>query len=506
MIYLRMTIACFIIVAFSGIVYFKNRILPLKSTKIFIALFTTTLLYLIFDGITIYTVNHLPYENGILIDNLWNYIAHIIFLILIDASVYLYFIYVFYHTNVQKKLSIAKSILYIAPFTISSICIIFLPIEYIKADINYSRGLKAYALYASVACYIILTIYHLLHHWKNINPNKSFSILLSTLTFVVIAIVQIFIPTLLISALGSTLLIESIVLSSENAEKYIDDNTSFFGPSIFHLVLGDWLKYRTCFTVLTISLDSFIYFNRMKKQETAVFKRISDTIHKKFKKYCYFLDGDSFSLLLDNDSLCDKIIVEIKQSISDYVGVQEVAIDTNILNIVDSSQWTLDDVDDKITKFLSEIDDQNLSIDILTGARNRNAFEREFIKYKEDPTGKWIIICDLNDFKKINDTYGHANGDTALKCFSEALKNSFSDGQVYRIGGDEFVILIQSSLEQLEELMKETIEACLQIQSLSFKLTFSYGFASLENENAYNDADQEMYHNKLKYKRNSSAN
>lgn len=500
-----MTIACFIIVTFSGIVYFKNRILPLKSTKIFIALFVTTLLYLIFDGITIYTVNHLPLDvNGQLIDNAWNYTAHIIFLILINLAVYLYFNYVYYHANDKKKMTILKYVLFIAPFAISTICIIFLPIEYINDEINYSRGPKAFALYASVACYIFLTIYHLLRYWKDVNPNKSFSILLSTLTFIVIAIVQIFVPTLLISALGATLLIESIVLSSENATKYIDDNTSFFGPSIFNMVLGDWLKYKTSFTVLTISLDSFIYLNRMKKKETAVLKTIGDKVQKQFKKYCYFSDGDNFSLLLDNDSLCETIIAEIKQSISDYARVQEVIIDTNILNIVDTKQWTLDDVNDKIARFLSQIDDQNLSIDILTGARNRNAFEREFIKYKENPAGKWIIICDLNDFKKINDTYGHSNGDTALKCFSETLKAGYPEGQVYRIGGDEFVILIQCTLEQLEEQIKATIETCLRIQQFAFKITFSYGYASLENANAYNDADQEMYHNKLDYKRTAT--
>ncbi len=500
MLYTRMSIACFIFILFSGIIYFKNRKLPLKSTKIFIFLFATSLLYLVFDGITIYTVNHLEVVDGKLVDTTWNYVAHILFLILINAVVYLFYVYVTYHTDLRKKRNRIKSQLEMLPFLVSSILIIFLPIEYIQADINYSRGPKAYALYGSLACYIILILYKTIKSGKEINSNKTFSILVSIITFIVIAVIQMFFPTMLISSIGAGLFIISIVLSSENAEKYIDDETAFFNASVFQLILEDWVKYKDKFTILTISLDRFIYLNRLKNKDTEILKKISTNIYQNHKEYCYAIRGNNFSFLLTDPLKCDPIVKDVKDTLSEYNGSQKVKIDYYIRDVNNEEEYTgVGVIKEDVMNYLSQLEDENISIDKLTGARNRNAFEREFSNFKVNDMDHWIVLCDLNHFKSINDTYGHSKGDRALKQFTRIVLESITESSFfYRIGGDEFVLLFEGSEEELNHLFGLVQSKCLNVKNLPFEISFAYGYANMSKKDAYNIADKQMYVNKYK--------
>lgn len=82
--------------------------------------------------------------------------------------------------------------------------------------------------------------------------------------------------------------------------------------------------------------------------------------------------------------------------------------------------------------------------DNLTGAFNRNGIEKVFTKIIKNNNQFFVIICDLNKTKIINDNYGHIYGDEYIKeaarIISEVIKNN---GHLGRIGGDEFVMLIE---------------------------------------------------------------
>lgn len=497
MIYLRMTIACAIFTLFGGFIYFKNRRLPLLSTKIFIALFMTILLYFLFDGITIYTVNHLEVVNGVLVDHTWNYIAHIIYLILINAVIYLFSLYVIYHTDIHRKTNKIQLLLSFLPFLISTIFIIFLPIDYIQDEINYSRGPKAYALYASIACYIGIILYKTIRYWNNINSEKAYSILLSLVVFGIISIIQMIFPTMLISSIGAGLFVLSIVLSSENPEKYIDEETDFYNDRVFCMVAEDWLKYKSHFVILTISLEQFIYFNKLKNQIFAIYRDISTQLKREYKEYCYTIYGECFAVLLSNSSKVEDIENTIKQILARYRFLGELTIPTLVLD-VDTEVYQLTRIEEEIARFITKLDDTYISIDTLSGVRNRNAFEREFVLFNDQNSNKWIIILDLNHFKDINDHFGHLLGDQAIKQFAEVLQENFPKyNQVYRVGGDEFVIFYEGDQESLDAILEYTYQSCLNL-NLPFELSFAYGYASLDNENPYQKADQNMYQNKIK--------
>lgn len=78
--------------------------------------------------------------------------------------------------------------------------------------------------------------------------------------------------------------------------------------------------------------------------------------------------------------------------------------------------------------------------DMLTGLANRRRFLGELDSAAQGSAA--LAICDIDHFKRINDLYGHAAGDEALRWFAEVAQRAFADGLVGRIGGEEFAILL----------------------------------------------------------------
>jgi diguanylate cyclase (GGDEF)-like protein len=105
---------------------------------------------------------------------------------------------------------------------------------------------------------------------------------------------------------------------------------------------------------------------------------------------------------------------------------------------------------------------ESLSVtDEMTALLNRRGFELELSRAlararRQDETGL-LLMCDLNHFKAINDTYGHPAGDAILRAVGKVLKrNTRESDYVARVGGDEFaVIMTHASLPQSEQLAEK---------------------------------------------------
>lgn len=94
------------------------------------------------------------------------------------------------------------------------------------------------------------------------------------------------------------------------------------------------------------------------------------------------------------------------------------------------------------------------SHDALTGLKNRMALRGDF------PTlvgrDQYVAMADLDDFKGINDTYGHEAGDAVLEAYGFALSTCFPQASVYRYGGDEFLLFVpKDSVTSMEEGMAQ---------------------------------------------------
>ncbi len=124
--------------------------------------------------------------------------------------------------------------------------------------------------------------------------------------------------------------------------------------------------------------------------------------------------------------------------------------------------------------------------DALTGVGNRRIIEN--VK----SVGDVLIMIDLDDFKKVNDTRGHEAGDKLLKRFATLARKSLrSEDIVLRYGGDEFVLILKgASLSEAERVVKR-----LQKSAQEISLRFSAGVAKVRNsiEEAMKIADKLMY-------------
>ena len=150
----------------------------------------------------------------------------------------------------------------------------------------------------------------------------------------------------------------------------------------------------------------------------------------------------------------------------------------------------------KRIRYLSETD-------LLTGAKNRNHYERRQKDYPENclETTSCVYV-DVNGLHSLNDTQGHAAGDVMLQTVARELLNCFGPEDVYRIGGDEFVVLRMDAAEEaLRRDMAEIYET-LARQNYFISVGIATGKGRETDVTALAAlAEQEMYGAKREYYR-----
>lgn len=145
--------------------------------------------------------------------------------------------------------------------------------------------------------------------------------------------------------------------------------------------------------------------------------------------------------------------------------------------------------------------------DILTGLLNRTFFNN-YTK-KNDPINKsehienhLLVMIDVDNFKGVNDKYGHLTGDHVLKDTAKLLTKKFrKDDLIIRYGGDEFIIIIKLKNNDKEHNIKKTTENKLNAisRAMPYSCSLSYGISCGEKLNFHtllDEADKLMYKNK----------
>ena len=142
--------------------------------------------------------------------------------------------------------------------------------------------------------------------------------------------------------------------------------------------------------------------------------------------------------------------------------------------------------------------------DALTGGGNRAGFYRD-LETITDPEGYFIIQADTDRLKYINDYFGHVNGDRAIiDTYNVLFKNFSKIGTVYRIGGDEFSVIVKNSdrdeIDRIMEEVKKDVVLIAKERKYDFSVSFGavkYDSASDLNINAtIIRADHKMYDDK----------
>lgn len=156
---------------------------------------------------------------------------------------------------------------------------------------------------------------------------------------------------------------------------------------------------------------------------------------------------------------------------------------------------------------------QYATIDELTKISNRRAFmmlsEKSLAFSRRHKVSTTLAFLDLDNFKPINDTYGHKEGDNALNIFSELMLDNIRESDIFaRLGGDEFVVLFTNTSKEdaflCIEDFKKRVNSYNNDGKKQYDISFSYGIVEFDESKHKNIddllscADIEMYKNKVK--------
>ena len=234
---------------------------------------------------------------------------------------------------------------------------------------------------------------------------------------------------------------------------------------------------------------------------------------------------ESWSDLLHPDDR-ERVLKEYNETISDYTGQKIYDVEYRLLTKNRGYRWyravgkptrrpdgspvTYVGVFIDITEQKESA--QNLSvarrmadIDALTGVKNKNVYvqwesriNNAIDNGEQEPFA--VVVCDINDLKKVNDLYGHKEGDACIREACKRICTVFDHSPVFRVGGDEFIVILSGEdYFARNELMKQINEIPTDRSKIKVGETVSAGMAEYDRDkhrsllNVSEEADKAMY-------------
>ncbi|MCX7904300.1 MAG: sensor domain-containing diguanylate cyclase [Caloramator sp.] len=273
----------------------------------------------------------------------------------------------------------------------------------------------------------------------------------------------------------------------------------------------DYLEYKAAegFDIevlkgVNLKKEELYFYKSTKLIEPAVIKNPKKFDDKNLHK-------ESYKKLLEND--CLDISATLSAPIyvdGEFFGVinvdnrrKEDAFSKNDIKVIKYITTQLEAAI-KIAKLMDDLKNI-LKIDYLTGLYNMRSLEETIENLLLSKKYFAFCIIDLNDFKGINDTFGHKKGDEVLKYFAMALKRYFSnDSIVFRYAGDEFAVINFKGMDELKEKINIFREYLYSNTVDGITVKFSAGYCDSNMCKCLDEvilkADNDMYKEKRKFK------
>ena len=239
------------------------------------------------------------------------------------------------------------------------------------------------------------------------------------------------------------------------------------------------------------------------------------------KKYIYKEDLDKFQYAINKENLINELTKgnalnltyrQLINGIPTYVSLKAINLFNDINHIV-LAVCNIDEQKRKENEFNQRFEQERVfaRTDALTETYNRNYF----IEVEDDVNSKIknktikefsVIVCDINDLKTVNDTYGHNVGDQFIKDAASMLKDAFKESLLFRVGGDEFVIIASGNDYKHRVLNLTKLQKANATNKTNKKVIVACGMSDfdLSTDETLDDilkrADFLMYENKKKLK------
>lgn len=502
----RLQLACLGITLYITWEYISSRHLKTDFRKLYISMLLTANIYFLFDMLTYYMVNH---QDDFA---LWTVdLAHRFFYAAMDFLIFETFCYAVVLLKNVRKVGRKAHALMMLPFELCLLGSSFLPIRYDKSSYTlYSKGPATVAIAIEVAIYLLLLII-IICRYQSVKVRKKLrAVMVSMFIMVVIAVYQLLVPYMLVTSAAVVMLVLSVYMSLEDAKEYEDDVTKGFNRSGFREMLDYEFEHEEDFIVLSVIIGNWTELTDMKcgispEKALSFTGRLSEMLGSSV----YRSRHNSVSyIIVDGHMLPDQQEIQavIDECYEDAANRMQPKITFNMLHCPEDAQDSRK-VLEKIYSAALSVYRDTVYFDEVTGCLNRNSYENDlpWIRSRVGEYGSAVcIMIDINDLKKTNDTYGHKFGDELIRETAELIRKQFSGiADVYRIGGDEFLLIIPNadSEDVTIRLRQMETERKAVVLSNGEKVSFALGVAHFnerdENiDNTIKRADAIMYANK----------
>lgn len=199
----------------------------------------------------------------------------------------------------------------------------------------------------------------------------------------------------------------------------------------------------------------------------------------------------------------------VKADQAAFLGLSEAELTPAVQGAIRTLLTEIDDLRQEVGRLKSQLTrlETLADEDPLTPVLNRRALMRELERIRtfshryRSPSA--LVYLDLDDFKAVNDRFGHSAGDLALRAVAERLKSQMTEGDlVARVGGDEFAVIFAQASLPSAEVRARNLARCLEANPVQFgewsaPLHISYGVSEIrpdvEGEDVLARADAAMY-------------
>lgn len=272
---------------------------------------------------------------------------------------------------------------------------------------------------------------------------------------------------------------------------------------VYYFDGSNGLMFRTLWIVALVLLIINLFWPLVFSNQDGVYRR--GPAYIVFLVFAFFYIVDSVYLYAQ----CRKKIGTLKLfPVQVFLAPVIIGVVVQVLFIEIAITWT--SIAIAVAGIMTALKNELIFIDRLTGLYNRvylTYLQHEAQKKKSELVAG--IMLDLNGFKRINDNYGHSEGDAALILVADLLRKAFCEyGIVTRYAGDEFVVMLNTTDEQLiTDLIAQAnniFEEENTTNDKPYQLSASMGYAisDLSKETIddfMNRIDKQMYQNKLAY-------
>lgn len=258
--------------------------------------------------------------------------------------------------------------------------------------------------------------------------------------------------------------------------------------------LSDLIKYYS------VIFDNIRIIDKNRQSELLV---LDDGSVKECEFHCTWYDGNCDKCRYQRDIFEDEIVNKIEIIDGEFKHIINIPLEINgkkwimqlmtgISNIISDIKFKKENIVELVDKYKNQ-----LYTDPLTKIYNRRFYEDKLIHLK---TANGAAMIDVDNFKTINDTYGHKAGDYVLKAVASTIKDNIrSSDAVVRYGGDEFFVLFWNIPKDVLQLkLEEILDAISDIRienNPDIRISISIGYVHRVDltEKLLIEADNNMY-------------